>query len=172
MQTGLSTIACSPESKRQDGILLLEDKVEEVETGPEWLRLAMRTTRELDPSGGAGHHCRVAYMTEAKWVRIMCDYSADPLWGPDGAMNYLEDLPVTPDLRQRLFDWEKIYDMQDIGAETPSYDVAEFSRTGLELAREVKRQLPDWTIIYFDEEAFSGKLPNAPREVFEYEIEV
>ena len=82
----------------------------------------------------------------------------------------LDDLPVTQELRQRLLDWEEMYDRQDLYAKSPSYDVAAFSRTGRELAREVKRQLPDWTVVYFDEEAAAEKPADAPKDPFEYEI--
>lgn len=109
-------------------------------------------------------------MTEAKWVRIMGDYSADPLWGPDGTMSYLDDLPVTQELRQRLRDWEGVYDLQDESTTSAPFDVAAFSQTGRELAREVKRQLPDWTVVYFDEEAAAQRSVDALRESFEYEI--
>ena len=108
-------------------------------------------------------------MTEAKWVRIMCDYSADPVWGPDGTMAYLDDLPVSDDLRQHLRDWEAVYDLQDEPG-APPFDVAAFSQTGRELASEVKRQLPDWTVIYYDAEASLGWQADAPRMIFEYEI--
>lgn len=111
-------------------------------------------------------------VTTAKWVRIMCDYSADPVWASDGTMIDLDDLPVTQELKQRLRAWEEIFDRQDLFASSPSYDVAAFSRTGRELAREVKRQLPDWTVVYYDEEAAAAKAADAPTETFEYEIEI
>ena len=114
----------------------------------------------------------MADVTNAKWVRIMCDFSADPLWGADGTMIDLDDLPVTQELRQRLRDWEEVYDRQDLFASSPSYDVAAFSRTGRELAREVKRQLPDWTVIYYDEEAAANRATDAPKDAFEYEVRI
>lgn len=107
-------------------------------------------------------------MVEAKWVRIMGDYCADPLWGPDGTMEALDDLPVSADLRARLAAWEKWFDLHSL--DNPDFDKAAFSSAGLALAREVKAQLPDWTVIYFDEAAAAGKPPGAPRETFEYEV--
>lgn len=50
------------------------------------------------------------------------------------------------------------------------FDVAAFSQTGRELASEVKRQLPDWTVVYFDAEASAMCVVDGPRELFEYEI--
>ena len=109
-------------------------------------------------------------MTEAKWVRIMGDYSADPLWGPDGTMGYLEDLPVTQELRQCLRDWVEVYDLQDEPTSSAPFDVAAFSRAGRDLAREVKRQLPDWTVVYYDAAAAAKCPADGPRHSFEYEI--
>jgi len=43
-------------------------------------------------------------------------------------------------------------------------------RSRLALARDVKAQLPDWTIIYFDDAAADGNPPGALRESFEYEV--
>jgi uncharacterized protein YbcC (UPF0753/DUF2309 family) len=107
-------------------------------------------------------------MLESKWVRIMADHCADPLWGPDGTMESLEDLPVTEDLRDRLDAWQQWYDVHSL--DDPGFDTAAFSRTGRELAKGVKAQLPDWTIIYFDEAAAAMTAPDRRRETFEYEI--
>lgn len=76
------------------------------EKGPSQRRKGTKTRREgtgFPVLTDAGLQCRISRMTsmtEAKWVRIMGDYSADPIWGPDGAMSYLEDLPVTQELSQ------------------------------------------------------------------------
>ncbi len=90
------------------------------------------------------------------------------LWGPDGTMEYLADLPVSDDLRAGLQTWEAWVDLHSL--DNPEFDKAAFSRRGLELAREVKSQLPEWTVVYFDEAAAAGKAPGASRETFEYEI--
>jgi hypothetical protein len=36
--------------------------------------------------------------------------------------------------------------------------------------RKVKRQMPDWTVVYFDEEASAKHKESTPRDAFEYEI--
>lgn len=120
---------------------------------------------------GMKDHALSVSMVEAKWVRIMCDYCADPLWGPDGAMEVLEDLPVPEELRERLRAWAEIYDAQDpCSPDGIRLDLPAFAEEGRSIAQEVKAALPDWTVIYFDEEAADGKPLNAPRETFEYEI--
>jgi hypothetical protein len=85
-------------------------------------------------------------------------------------MGDLDDLPVTPELRQRLRDWEEVFDRQDESPSSAPFDAAAFSRTGRELAREVKRELPEWTVVYYDEEAATKRPADAPRKTFEYEI--
>jgi hypothetical protein len=116
---------------------------------------------------------KIKGMLEEKRVCIMCDFSPDPVWASAGFNESLDDLPVTDDLKQRLSAWADRYcdfvAFEDYGAEL---DLKEFSRTGLELAREVKAQLPDWTIEYFDEEAAATVLPTGRRETFIYEIEL
>ena len=107
-------------------------------------------------------------MAEAKWVRIMADYCADPLWGPDGTAQCLDELPVSEDLRARVAAWEEWFDLHSL--DNPDFDQAAFSRAGLALAQEVKARLPDWTVIYFDEAAAADKPPGALRDTFEYEI--
>ena len=107
-------------------------------------------------------------MVESKWVRILADYCADPLWGPDGSMESLEDLPVSQDLRARLETWEEWYDLQSL--DNPEFDAAAFGRAGLELAREVKAQLPDWTVVYFDEAAWAARTEETADGAFQYEI--
>lgn len=116
-------------------------------------------------------HALSMSMVEAKWVRIMCDYCADPLWGPNGGMEVLEGLPVPEDLRERLRAWAALYDAQDPGSpDGIRLDLLAFAEEGRSIARAVKAALPDWTVIYFDEEAATNRPPDAPRETFEYEI--
>lgn len=106
---------------------------------------------------------------EAKWVRIMCDYCADPVWVPNGAGTSLDSLPVSEGLRGDLERWSAWYDRHDdFGG--PKLDVPAFAAEGRTLAGRVKAELPDWTVIYFDEEALAGKKLDAPRSTFEYEI--
>ena len=44
-----------------------------------------------------------------------------------------------------------------------------FARNGLEIACDLKRALPDWTVVYFDESKLTGN-KDQPRAEFEYEI--
>jgi hypothetical protein len=114
-------------------------------------------------------------LTEEKWVRILADYSAEAVWCKDGAGTSLQCLPVSKALRDALYAWNLWYDYDcldyldkdDRGVEFP---YAPFSAAGLELAKRVKAMLPDWTVVYFDEEKCRAKADDAPREEYEYEV--
>lgn len=107
-----------------------------------------------------------------RWVRIMCDYCADPVWASCGGNADLADLPVTRDLRERLERWAEWHDREN-PTDGPWPDQGQFSAAGLQLAREVKAQLADWTVIYFDDAAAAAtRGTERPRQAFEYEIKL
>jgi len=100
-----------------------------------------------------------------RWVRIMCDVCADGVWDIEGASAGADDLPITLDLLSRLWAWQAWYD-RDYDEEDHSFDREAFAAEGLATARAVKAELPDWTVIYFDERRLGGQ----PRSAFEHEI--
>lgn len=115
-----------------------------------------------------------------KWVRIMCDFSADGVWDKEGCCCDADDLPVPADLIARIRAWQAKYEYE---APTPasedyvpgSFDDRAFSREGLAIAQAVKRALPDWTVIYFDEARSNEVLfrgQKADRPYFEYEVDL
>ncbi|MFG6083413.1 hypothetical protein ACEUZ9_004673 [Paracoccus litorisediminis] len=107
-------------------------------------------------------------LAEHKWVRIMTDFCADGVWDKDGAAAHPDDLPVSEELRQRILDWQAIFDNRRHDDPIPDYE--NFLAEGLAIAQAVKDSLPDWTVVYFD----MGKLdladPEQSRTAFEYEI--
>jgi hypothetical protein len=104
---------------------------------------------------------------EERWVRIMCDYSADGVWHKDGAGDSADKLPLERTLIERIRRWQDWYETQ---LDDANFDVNAFSAEGLSIARAVKNSLPDWTVIYFDEAELARASPGAPRSVFEYEV--
>ena len=115
----------------------------------------------------------MSYLAADKWVRIMADYSADGVWAKDGCSVGIEDLPVSEELRGRILGWQHLYDDEcedylPANLRTISFDDAAFSKQGLEIAIAVKTELPDWTVVYFDE-ARSNMVPALD---YEYEIRV
>lgn len=89
-----------------------------------------------------------------RWVRIFCDYTADPVWAKSGGNCELEDLPVTRELLDRMRAWANRYERMPLSGGV--LDWSEGRAHGIErlaIVREVKRQLPDWTIVCLDEAA-------------------
>lgn len=106
-------------------------------------------------------------LSECKWVRVMADYCADGIWGKDGAGVPADDLPVPAALKDRLAAWQDAFDSDDIRE-------PEFSIEGLLIAQEIKKALPDWTVVYFDSAA-SDRIEmwtGGDRSQFEYEVKL
>ena len=99
-----------------------------------------------------------------KYVKIMADYLAEGVWDHEGACLSIADVPLHATLQLEITDWQATYDRTGMDED---FDVVGFSVQGLALAREVKRQLPEWTVMYFDE-AYAGTGQN--RTVWFYEI--
>ncbi len=89
-------------------------------------------------------------------VRIVADESCRGYQLIDEAASSFGALPVTPALLARLGDWNACY---EDGCDAEAYadpscsrfDFIAFANEGFRLAKEVKRQLPDWTVLYWDE---------------------
>ncbi len=116
---------------------------------------------------------RESMMTE-KWVRVMADYCSDGLWDKEGVMMERDTLPITPTLAARHEAWCLLYEQsepfRDGGA---VFDYTAFSEEGRQIARAIKRELPDWTVMYFDESKIDrSRLEDQSRNEFEYEIHV
>lgn len=116
-------------------------------------------------------------LTGQRWVKIMADFSADGVWNKRGELCDLADLPVSDALKRRISAWMDWYDRgaDPIDRNATPFDVCQFSEQGLAIARDVKRELADWTVVYFDERrsnesTFEGGPKN--RSCFEYEVTV
>lgn len=74
-------------------------------------------------------------------------------------------------MRARLREWQAWYDRQE--PDRPEVDrtwLHDFAEEGRRIARAIKAELPEWTVVCFDEEAAHGRPPDAPPGTFEYEI--
>lgn len=110
------------------------------------------------------------------WIRLMADYSSTGLWHKNGPSVETSYLPVSAPLLERLEAWCGWYERNDDylpEAERKSaFDYQGFAAEGLAIARGIKAELPDWTVIYFDEMAYHLNLgQGVPRETYEYEIQ-
>ena len=97
------------------------------------------------------HAENLAAFRGERWVRLMCDYSAEGVWQRDGVAIAPEWLPIRPELALRIHRWQEFYE-EVLGPEDIHSDkVDAFAEEGLAIAIQVKQQLPDWTVIYHDE---------------------
>jgi hypothetical protein len=110
-----------------------------------------------------------------RWVKVMADYSSCGLWDSNGVHSDDADLPVSESLKARLRKWCDWYELNDdyLPEPTTQFDYEAFSAEGLLIAKAIKAQLPDWTVVYFDEnrlhQALHGKLVQ-PRGTYDYEV--
>jgi hypothetical protein len=76
------------------------------------------------------------------------------LWTRSGDLAFFEDLPISDTLKVRLKAWEAwAFDYEDFlpRERQAPFDLEGFTTAGLDIARALKAELPDWTIIYCDE---------------------
>lgn len=117
-------------------------------------------------------------LAEEKWVRIMADFAAEGVWNKDGAGESIDQLPITQTLRDRAMAWQRWYEQCDDyfppeARDDPArkFDTKAFSQEGFQIAQAIKLELPDWTVVYFDEtKCRYGN--GAPQERFEFEYEI
>ena len=115
-------------------------------------------------------------MKNNKWVRVMFDYSSSGLWHEDLIMMSPEELPVTVDLSERIKKWVAIYDKHSWEEDVLSQKLntnkesksklaqlqalcIEHFNTGVMLAVEIKKQLPDWTVMVYNDNPDILQLP-------------
>ena len=106
-----------------------------------------------------------------KWVRVMADYCSDGLWDHEGTMMGRDSLPISTQLKTRHEQWCLWYEKN---TKNVPFDYSEFSKEGREISHAIKTELPDWTVIYFDEGALDQCIDDDiginAREKYEYEI--
>lgn len=86
-----------------------------------------------------------------KYLRLMADHCSSGFWDEDGANLDPENLPVFYWLKRMIEDWQAVYDREAMDMD--KFDVKTFSKNGYALAVKLKQNLPDWTIMYYDEAA-------------------
>ena len=110
-------------------------------------------------------------------VRIVADYGGNG-YQLDKEARARGELPVSEPLKTRLSAWNDEYEAscrpgayEDVCG--TRFDFVAFAAKGLEIAKAVKRELPGWTVTYWDE-ALDWYLSREPRSYdparAEYEI--
>lgn len=113
-------------------------------------------------------------------IRIVADYCSAGYQLGDDEARCCGTPPLSDALAHRITEWNARYedrchplDYEDVTGSR--FDFVAFSAEGLELARAVKRELPGWTVTYWDE-ALDWFLARDPRSYdparAEYEISV
>ena len=98
---------------------------------------------------------------------MMADYGTAGVWDHDGAPLDSAKLPLSPRLRARLARWcDRFQASLD-----REIDLEAFATEGRAIARAVKAELPDWSIVYFDEAAAAREKYQGPPSTYEVEIE-
>ena len=88
-------------------------------------------------------------------VRIVADYCSPGYQLADGDACAFGELPVSAELLDRLARWNDRYercdprDYEDVCG--MRFDFVAFAAEGLKIATAVKRALPGWTVLYWDE---------------------
>jgi len=90
------------------------------------------------------------------YVKIMPEFMANPIWDEEGLMMSWADLALHDDhLLNKLViwnnDWEREQDTL-VGAYSHK---GEIEARGLRLAMNVKHCKPDWTVMYYTEDALT-----------------
>lgn len=112
-------------------------------------------------------------LVDEKWVRVMCDYWTEAVWAKNGEPAEAIHLPISVALLTRLLEWQEWYDRECPYDDDRPWAVDAFSAEGEAIARALKAELPEWTVVYFHEAkaariAAAGR--DADRSTFEYEI--
>jgi hypothetical protein len=82
-------------------------------------------------------------------IHLMADYGSAGVWDHDGGPLDPVKLPLSPRLRARLTRWCARF-QESFETEI---DLDAFASEGRAIAHAVKKELPDWSIVYFDEAA-------------------
>ncbi len=102
-----------------------------------------------------------------KFVKLMPDYLSDGVWDREGRHMSLDDLPIHFWLKSMIRQWNAEYDNSHAEIENNPFDIEAFSKNGFALAMKIKQNLPDWTVMYFDEAKMFG---SNNRDEYVYEI--
>lgn len=92
-------------------------------------------------------------LKDTKYVRIMPDHCSSGVWNIKGSNVDEEDLPVTSDLHTRIKAWQLKFDCTDWYTNSKENDEVyrEIVMENLAIAIEVAKQLPDWTVVMYND---------------------
>ncbi len=97
---------------------------------------------------------------------MMADYGAAGVWDHDGAPLDPGELPLSPKLRAQLARWCTRFQ----ASLDREIDLDDFAAEGCAIASAVKAELPDWSVVYFDQAAAASAKYQGPPATYEIEI--
>jgi hypothetical protein len=115
-----------------------------------------------EPSSTAAGRARKPH----QHVHLMADYGSAGVWDHDGAPLDPVKLPLSPRLRARLTRWCARF-QESFETEI---DLDAFASEGRAIARAMKKELPDWSIVYFDDAAAARSVYRGLASSYEKEI--
>jgi hypothetical protein len=111
-------------------------------------------------------------MTERnlKYLRVMADYSSTGLWDDRGYNVDPEDYELSELTLLALQLWCRWYEYNDNcldlnERQTPLFDLDEFVEAGKAVAQMVKRDLPDFKVVYYNEKIAETSTDRAERYI-------
>jgi len=120
---------------------------------------------EIDPLGPPVIR-RIMTVHSRHRLHMMADYGGPGVWDHDGAPLNPDRLPLSPKLRERLARWCARFQHSF----EREIDLEAFATEGRAIARAVKAELPDWSIVYFDEAAAARRNYQGAPSRYETEI--
>jgi hypothetical protein len=87
-----------------------------------------------------------------RWVCVMADHASSCIWTKHGSLADLNDLLVEGDTYFHIGAWQFWFE-RVISRNPDTDELDRFVQAGWAIVRAIKRQHPDWTVVYFDEKA-------------------
>lgn len=84
-------------------------------------------------------------------VQVYPDALANGIWDSKGRNMQYENLPVSKEIIKDLKEMSALYDKHDQSHFEIKQKLYDFNLMSKEIAKKIKRELPDWKVYFFDE---------------------
>lgn len=100
-----------------------------------------------------------------QYIKVMADYFSTGLWGEDGINVDVENFALSAGTVTALKEWCDLYETNDDyldidDRKQPLFDLQAFADQGRLVAQAIKKDLPDFKILYSDEYALYQHIHN------------
>ena len=104
-----------------------------------------------------------------RFVKLMPDFCSEGVWNREGVHMSLDELPIHYWLKCMIREWIAEYDRGYSAMDDDTFDMEKVAKHGYALAVKLKQNLPDWTVMYFDENKMFGN-DNQDEYLFEIKL--